>query len=314
VNVRSMRFVAEASALRGMVFLARHLPRRALLSLGSGFGALWYLLDARHRRVALGNLGTAFGPALNRNDARRIVRNCWRHYGRTLFDVLAFDRFSAASVGTLVQYEGLEHIRAAYARGKGVVLFSAHYGHWELTALMQGYLGIPLTMVTRPLDNPALEGELARLRGRSGNAILHRRNAVREMLKTLRRGGGIAILIDQDAHGGGVFVPFFGRASSTTPTLATLALRTGAAVIPTFSIPLGNGTYRVIYEREVEIRDTGDRDADVIRITAECTAIIERWVRRHPELWLWMHRRWKTPPPENGEREEHAATSHLHGS
>jgi len=312
--VKRMRYALEAKALRGMILLARLLPRRALLALGSGLGTLWYLLDARHRRVAMQNLASAFGESLDRRDARQIVRRCWRHYGRTLFDVLAFDRFSSASVGTLVHYEGLEHIRAAYARGRGVLLFSAHYGHWELTALMQGHLGMPLTMVTRPLDNPALEAELARLRSQSGNAILHRRNAVREMLKTLRRGGGVAILIDQDAHGGGVFVPFFGRASSTTPTLATLALRTGAAVIPTFSIPLADGSYRVIYGEEVEIRDTGDHDADVVRITAECTAVIERWVRQHPELWLWMHRRWKTAPPAGEEREEHAAASHLHGS
>ena len=312
--MKKLRFQLEAATLRAMVTAARVLPRRGLLSLGSGFGTLWYLLDARHRRVAMGNLVTAYGNGLDRHEARRLVHACWRHYGRTLFDTLAVDRFSAASVGTLIHYEGLERARAAYARGKGVLLFSAHYGHWELAALMHGHLGMPLTMVTRPLDNPVLEKEMARVRGRSGNAILHRRNAVREMLRTLRRGGGVAILIDQDAHRGGVFVPFFGRPSSTTPTLATLALRTGAAVVPTFSVPQPDGSYRLYYEPEVEITDTGDRDADILRITAECTSIIERWVRRHPELWLWMHRRWKTPAPPGGAGEKHGTASHLHGS
>ena len=122
------------------------------------------------------------------------------------------------------------------------------------------------------------------------------RLAARGMLKTLRGGGGVAILIDQDARDTGVFVPFFGRPASTTPALASLALKTGAAVVPVFSVPQPDGSYRVIYQAPVPIQPSGDHDADVLRITADCTTIIERWVRSHPQLWLWMHRRWKTVP------------------
>lgn len=306
--MKRLRFAMETAAARALLLVTRALPRRVLLAIGSATGTLWYLLDARHRRVAMANLRRAYGVGLPDSRARRIVRDCWRHYGRTLLDTFAFGRFSTASAHTVVRYEGLEHIRGAYARGRGVLLFSAHFGHWELVALMQGFLGMPLTMVTRPLDNPKLEGLLRDLRGGSGNAILHRRNAVKEILGALRRGGGVAILIDQDAHEGGVFVPFFGVPASTTPTLALLALRTGAAVVPVFSVPRPDGTYDVTYEPPVEIRDTGDREADVRRITECCTGIIERWVRAHPELWLWMHRRWKTPLPRSeGRGENHAA-------
>jgi KDO2-lipid IV(A) lauroyltransferase len=183
-----------------------------------------------------------------------------------------------------------------------VLLFSGHFGQWELTALMQGFVGLPLILITRPLDNPALERMLADLRSRSGNRVVHKRNAVREMVKALREGIGVAIVIDQDALKDGLFVPFFGRLASTTPTLARIALRTGAAIVPTFSIPREDGTYRVVYGPEVDVRKTGDMDADAHRITAECTATIERWVRAYPEHWLWMHRRWKTPaPPSPGE-------------
>lgn len=305
---RRLRFALETGAVRALLAVAAVLPRRGLLAIGAGAGIAWYLLDPRHRRVAMGNLRLAYGATLSEAEAARIVRSCWRHYGRTLLDTLAFGRFSAGDVGSIVRYRGLEHIRAAYERGRGVLLFSAHYGHWELVALMQGFLGMPLTMVTRPLDNPALETILGGLRGRSGNTILHRRNALREILGALRRGGGVAILIDQDAHGGGIFVPYFGVPASTTPTLALMALRTGAAVVPVFSVPQPDGSYEVTYEPAVEIRDTGERDADVRRITEGCTAIIERWVRRHPELWLWMHRRWKTPAPGAvGRGEGHAA-------
>jgi len=292
----------EAASVSAMTALAAWLPRNVLLAAGSAFGMLAYALDARHRRVTLDNLRLAYRDELPERELRRIARGCWRHFARIGIDTLNFPRFSTDSIGSVVHYEGLTHIREAYRRGKGVLLFSGHYGHWELIALMQGHLGLPLVLVTRPLDNPVLETRLERLRGVSGNVILHRRGAVREMLKALRRGLGVAIVIDQDARRRGIFVPFFGRPSSTTPTLASLALKTGAAVVPVFSVPRPDGSYRVTYEPEVAIEDTGDPEADVHRITAHCTSIIERWVRLHPEIWLWMHRRWKTVPRAAGGR------------
>jgi KDO2-lipid IV(A) lauroyltransferase len=294
--MRALRFGFEVAAFRVLLWIARLVPRRFMLGLGAFAGSIGCIVDRRHTRIALDNLALAFGSQLPRKEARRIARECWRHFGRILFDTLYFSRLGKDSVGRLVHYEGLEHIRAAYDRGKGVLLFSGHFGHWELTALMQGHLGLPLTLVTRPLDNPGLERLLAEQRGHSGNTIVHKRNAVREMLRAIRDREGVAIVIDQDARDGGVFVPFFGRMASTTPTLALLALRSDAAVIPTYSVPQADGSYRIVYEPPVVIQPTADRDEDLRRITAECTATIERWVREYPELWLWMHRRWKTVP------------------
>ena len=295
-----LRYRLEAALFAVLVQAARFLPRRLLLGLGSVTGDLGYLFDRRHRRIGLENLTQAFGDELAPAERRRVLRDCWRHFGRITLDTLNFPRFGPADVDTLIRFEGLEHVREAYAKKKGVLLFTAHFGHWELTALMQGYLGFPMALVARPLDNPYLERMLARVRGLSGNRIVHKRNAVREMLKALQAGIGVAIVIDQDARGSGVFVPFFGQPASTTPTLALLALRTDAPVVPCFCIAERDGTYRAVYGPEVKVRSTGDRDADVLRLTAECTATIERWVRQHPELWLWMHRRWKTQPPSNG--------------
>lgn len=284
----------ESWSVAAMTALSAFLPRRPMLVVGSALGRLSYALDGRHRRITLDNLRLAYRDELPERELRRIARGCWAHFARIGIDTLNFGRLSADDVGKVVHYEGLEHIRAAYDRGKGVLLFSGHYGHWELIALMQGHLGLPLVLVTRPLDNPLLEARLGKLRGASGNVIIHRRGAVREMLKALRRGLGVAIVIDQDARRRGIFVPFFGRPSSTTPTLASLALKTGAAVVPVFSVPRRDGSYVVTYEPEVVIEDTGDPEADIRRITAHCTAIIEHWVRLHPEIWLWMHRRWKS--------------------
>lgn len=293
-----LRAGVEVAAFRILLTIANALPRRTWLGLGATAGTLARLVDRRHTRIAEENLAAAYGPTLGAADRARVVRECWKHFGRITFDALAFPQLTEKAAGSLVRYEGLEHVRGAYARGKGVLLFSGHFGHWELVALMQGYLGLPLALVTRPLDNPRLEEMLSELRTRSGNVVVHKRRAVREMIKALSRGVGVAIVIDQDAREDGIFVPFFGRLASTTPTLGRVALRTGAAIVPVFSFPEPDGGWRVVYDPEVPAAATGDRDGDVARITATCTSIVERRVREHPELWLWMHRRWKTRPPD----------------
>jgi len=156
---------------------------------------------------------------------------------------------------------------------------------------------VPFAVIARPLDNPALDRRLIALRGGTGNAVIPKRRAVRETMKALARGSGVAILIDQDSREDGVFVPFFGRLASTTPTLALLALRTEAPIIPVFARVNADGTIAISIEPAVPVDAGPDRDADVARITAACTAVVERWVRKDPEQWLWMHRRWKTRPP-----------------
>jgi KDO2-lipid IV(A) lauroyltransferase len=147
------------------------------------------------------------------------------------------------------------------------------------------------------MDNRLLDRRLMELRRGAGNTVISKRRAVRESLRALARGACVAILIDQDAGADAVFVPFFGRLAATTPTLALLALRTEAPILPMFTRVEADGTISVHIGSVVPTRPTGDRDADVLRLTAECTALVERWTRRSPEQWLWMHRRWKTRPP-----------------
>jgi KDO2-lipid IV(A) lauroyltransferase len=269
-----------------------------LLALGSAAGALAYRLAHKHTRVALANLESAFGDAYTPDERQRIAKACWRHYGRITADAAAFHRLRPADLGTHVRYEGLDQLRAAHAEGKGVLLISGHFGHWELTAYMQGILGLPLLMITKPMANPRLETMLAGLRTGSGNEVIAKIDAVRASLKALARGIGVAVMIDQDARGSGIFVPFFGRPSSTIPTVGMMHLRTGAAVVATFSYPEADGGWRITYERLTFPGLTGSREQDVFRITCETTALLERRIRERPELWLWMHRRWKSPPPQ----------------
>lgn len=294
--MKRLRFAIETLLFRLLLASASVVPRRVLLAMGAGLGLIGYHLDRRHTRIAMENLRAAYGREFDPSWGRGVVRACWCHFGRVTVDSIALYRMPIERVMSLVDFEGLEHARAAYARG-GAIFFTGHFGNWELNGLLQGHLGMPLCLVARPLDNPELERMLARLRERTGNRVLHKRHALREILRAVRDGMGVAIVIDQDARDGGIFVPFFGRPASTTPVLGLVALRTGAPVVPSFSTLGADGRYRIVYEPPVEIPQTGDRDRDVAACTASCTAIVEKWVRRYPEMWLWMHRRWKTRPP-----------------
>lgn len=294
-----LRFAAETTVAAALLGAARWLPRRGLAALGSGMGALAGRLDGKHTGVALRNLEIAFGDTLTPEARRRIVRACWRHYGAITVDVAAFPRLGVAEIGTRIRYEGLDALRAAYDEGRGVLVISGHFGHWELVAYMQALVGMPMLMITRPMENPRLEAKLAALRQGSGNTVVAKVNAMRDVVKTLARGSGVAVMIDQDARGAGIFVPFFGRPSSTIPTVGMLHLRTGAGVVMVSAYPEGPTGWRIAYRRLTFPGLSGDREQDVRRITAETTALLEERIRERPELWMWMHRRWKTPPPEN---------------
>ncbi len=296
---RHLRNLIEAGLVQIIFSVVGIFPRRLRLAAGRGLGLCLYFLSPRHRRMALSNLDLAFGETRSREEKRRIARASFAHLGFLLCDSLAFSRVDPGRLDEIAVYEGLERAREVYARGRGAFLFSGHYGNWEMVALLQGYLGLPLAMVARPLDNPLLEKMLHRFRTLSGNRVVHKRGAAREVLRAIRQRWGVAIVIDQNVRGDdGVFVDFFGTPASTTPALATLALKTDAPILPVFGVPLPDGRYRIRYLPEVQFRRTGDTKRDILELTQICTRIIEEQVRREPEYWVWMHRRWRTRPPE----------------
>lgn len=310
--MKGARAWLEYLPIAAVAQLLRLAPRRMALTAGRGVGRLAWLVDTGHRRIALDNLAAAFGDTMSPGDRRRLTGRIFAHFGMVAVDCLLMRSLKPPDVDRLIEYEGVEHLRKAFLKGKGVFVFSAHLGNWEMVALMQGWLGYPMAMVTRPLDNPMLDRLLLEGRTRSGNRVIHKRSAVRGILKALRSGWCVAIVIDQDIRGTDhVFVDFFGRPAATTPTLGLLALKTGAPVVPAFGLPLADGRYRVTYLPEVPVQEiacTGSREADVAAITQACTRIIEQQVRARPECWLWMHKRWKSrprrPKPESIPRRE----------
>ena len=196
-----------------------------------------------------------------------------------------------------VEFDGEERARLAYAQGKGVLFITGHFGFWELQAMVHAVRVEPVSILARALDNPHLNRLLEEIRQVTGNTVVYRRGTIRRVLRTLQAGHGVAVLIDQHIMSrDAIYVDFFERPAATTSAVAALALRTGAPVIPVFALPLGRGRYRLIYEHQVEPPRADSPDA-VREFTQRCTDVLEMYVRRHPELWLWMHRRWRNDGP-----------------
>jgi len=267
------------------------LPMPAARAVGAGLGRLVYYVDASHRRIALENLAAAF-PGRPVAERGALARAMFAHFGSLLLELLKFGGYSPEQMLAAVDIEGEERVRLAQQQGKGILFFTGHFGYWEIQAIVHAARGYPTSVLARPLDNPYLHRWLERIRTRTGGSVIYRQGAVRRMLRELASNHGIAVLIDQHLHSDAIYVDFFQRPAATTSALAALALRTGAAVIPVFALPLPGGRYRLIYEHPVEPPPADDPDP-IRSFTQRCTDVLEMYVRRHPEQWLWMHRRWR---------------------
>jgi Kdo2-lipid IVA lauroyltransferase/acyltransferase len=290
------RYTLEYAAVAGVASVVRALPRPVSLMLGRTLGYAFYLIDRPHRRLTLENLAAAF-PTRPAHEHRAIARAVFGHFGSLLTELLRFSGLSRAQMLASVEFEGEERVQAAQALGKGIIFITGHFGYWELHALAHALKHPSIGVVARALDNPKLNRWLEDVRTATGNFVIHRKGALRHILRALADNKGVAILIDQHIQtSDAVVVDFFDRPAATTSAVAALALRTGAPVIPVFAVPTSDGRYRMIYESPVEPPPATSPDA-VREFTQRCTDVLEMYVRRHPHLWLWMHRRWRGVEP-----------------
>jgi len=287
-----MRHRLEYLIVKSVELAIRPLPLPMVRRLGEGLGLLFYLVDRVHRRIALANLQVAF-PARAAAEREQIAKSMFKHFGRLLLELLKYASLSSEDKLAVVEWEGEDRVRLAYAQGKGILFCTGHFGFWEQQALAHALKFEPMAVMARPLDNPKLHALLERIRVSDGNPVIYRHGAVRKALRLLADGRGVGMLIDQHMTSpDAIYVDFFGRPAATTSTLAALAVRTGAPVIPLFAFPLPGGRYRMIYEHPVEPPRPDSPDA-IREFTQRCTDVLEMHVRRRPELWLWMHRRWR---------------------
>jgi Kdo2-lipid IVA lauroyltransferase/acyltransferase len=288
----SLRHKLEFLAVRGVIAFVRVAPRAVIDACGSALGGTFYLLDRRHRRIALENVAAAF-PGRPTREQRAIVRGAFAHFGRLLFAVLEFAALPPEAMLARIEFEGEDRVRLAHAQNKGVLFVTGHFGFWEVQAMVHALRLPPMAVLARPLDNRRLNDLLEHIRTRTGNAVIYRQGTMRRVMRMLQAGQGVGVLIDQHILSrDAIYVDFFDRPAATTSAVAALAIRTGAPVVPLFALPLGGGRYRMIYEHPVE-PPAGEDAAAVREFTQRCTDVLEMYVRRHPTLWLWMHRRWR---------------------
>jgi KDO2-lipid IV(A) lauroyltransferase len=293
---RERRHALEAAAAGLVSAIVRRLPRRAVLAIGRGLGRIWAALDRRHLRIAAENLRRAF-PDWGEARVQAVARGVYSHFASVLLEILWMEGRPIAELLALTDIEGLDHMQAALARGRGVVSPLAHLGNWELQGVATAPLIGSSAVIARPLDNPALDARLVSFRTSTGNVVIYKQRALPQILKTLREGRLVAVMLDQNVQASdGIFVRFFGRPACTTTVAAALALKTGCPIVPAHCVRRADGRYLMAYGPVVEWPRTGRRDEDTAALTQHLTSIIEGWVRETPEQWLWLHRRWKTTP------------------
>ncbi|MCX6639352.1 MAG: lysophospholipid acyltransferase family protein [bacterium] len=285
----------ELTGLRCLAQLFRSLPRNISLSCGATLGSLVFRLGIR-RQVTLDNLSFAF-PGIAPKDQYLLAKRCYRHFGALMVEFARLSDLNSKNVQNLVEIAGLEVLDEALQKGKGGIVASGHLGNWELMGAAAAVLGYPVAYVVTHQENELVEDYMDQLRSGAGIRIIKREHALKGVLGALRDNNLIAILSDQDAHEAGAFVPFFGRLASTPRGAATFALRAGAALIFAESFRRGADRLKVIFELIPMEGLPPDPEAAIVEVTRRITTRLEEAVRRHPEQWFWMHRRWKTPPP-----------------
>jgi Kdo2-lipid IVA lauroyltransferase/acyltransferase len=291
--------------LYSLVFLLSLIPRKIGLRLGEGLGTGLFHLLKRRREIALKNLTTAFGDQWNDRERWHLVRKCFQGIGRHFFEAVYLFRYDAEKIKTYIRFSGLEHFHQAAAQGKGVAFLTGHFGCWEAMVIAFGYFFAPTHVVVKPLDFQPAERLSRKLREISGNRVVSKERSMRQMIKLLRAGKNLGILLDQNIDWkDGVFVDFFGERACTNKGLALLIRSTGAPVVPGFMIYEGKGRYRVELQPAVPWLEFDDRTKNIEENTAQYNRVIEAMVRRFPDHYFWVHQRWKTRPYQAWPREK----------
>lgn len=293
--MKKFRYFLEYIFFVGLGRILRLLSRRAVLFLGARAGDFIYYCVPIRKKLTMEQIARAF-PEKSGREVAAICRQAYRNLAMNGLEHLCLPTLSRDELLDIVTFRNEELLEKAYSRGKGVIFVGGHFGNWEYMGAAISAKGYPLTYVVADIANPFIDDMVNRHRTSAGIRILTKGMSIRAMLKTLRDNGAMAMLMDQDAGRNGTFVDFFGRKCSTPKGPALFALKTGAAVLLVSSIRQADGSLRAVFE-EVEIdHDRGVSEERLHEIMQRCTARMEEYIRKYPGQWLWMHRRWKTPP------------------
>lgn len=278
------------------------LPRRAALFAASLLTSCGYFLFSGLRRVALTNLKIAF-PEKNEAEHTELAKGSFRNLGRILGEMSQFPKATHESLNRLIEFRIDPKVYDEYLKlkslGRGVIIVSPHLGNWEVLVFGWATYDSPMSYLARPLDNPLIEKLTVSLRTKFGNRPINKTNSVMTAARVLREEGLLGILADVNAHPKeGVFVPFFGKPACTSTGPALLSIRTNSAILPMCAAWDDEaGRYIGVHGQMIYPGASGDRQSDVLETTEAFTAEVEKLIRRFPDQWLWIHKRWKTRPP-----------------
>ncbi len=300
--------------VRGAFWVAfktvRHVPWKPALAWGTAMGTFGYHVSGRFRAVADKNLKIAYGDAMTERERQALIKRVFQQFARaSLVEFLKGAHFTLEDIRHWVKVDSYAVADALLARGKGVIVVSAHFGNWEWLCKRAAMEGYSIKVVARQSEDEKFNRLTDLVRGENGYTVHPRGDSPRALLKQLRENKAIAIVPDQKSED--VFVPFFGKLAGTVAGPAVLALKTGAAILPMFCPRQPDGTYKTVFYPAIIPEPTGDTEADIKKIMTEITADIEDIVRQYPDQWLWLHDRWRVPPPPDSLPEEMAAHADL---
>jgi len=284
--------------LRGLLAFAGLLPQRVALALGGCLGVIFHAVVPKERQRTRDHLALAF-PEMSALARQDLARRVFISLGRTALEFMRMQSLSAQRIAELVESaEGREHMEAALARQRGVVCLTAHAGNWEILPICTGQQGWPAMVVAQKLYDARLDGLLNGFRERNGVKVIRRGNVTTAIIRGLHANMLLGILNDQDTDVDSRWAPFFGRPAKTPVGMLRLVRRTGSAVVPVFIARQPSGRNRIYIQPEVSLPVTADEDADLIEGARRCNQVIEHFIRRFPDQWVWFHARWKSRPPE----------------
>lgn len=269
------------------------LPVGTALAVGRFFGRLAYFINYKRAKVAYSNMRAAFCGEKDASEMHRTVKQLYRNFGEVLVEILRIPPVDKAYIEKYVKVENIERIENSLAKGHGLIFLTGHFGNWELSSITSAFTGYPLLVLVREQKMKRLNEGLNSLRESKGCKVVKKGMATREIYEHLGKNGIVGILSDQDAGKKGAFVNFFGRPTSTHRGAFTLARKTGAIIIPTFMTRVKGAYHRLVLEPPIEVPADESNELEAMQKFA---SVMEKNIRRYPEQWLWLHKRWKSTP------------------
>jgi len=300
---KNLKYSLLVAGIKVLLVLIRVLPRKAAMKVGAGLGALAFKLLKGERTKTINNLTIAYGGEKSDMEIRSMAREVWGNLGKSGVEfAIKMGQEDPEKFFRDLEVSGNEYLQEAYRKGRGILGLISHMGCWEGTAMGLPMLGIPAYAIGKKMGNEKLNDLLFESRGKKGVSTLARGSSYKTILRVLSENNLIGILIDQDTDVRGVFVDFYGKPAHTPIGAAMLAMDSGAPVLPMFYLKKPDDTYEFIIEPEIPLVVTGNRRHDMEENTRRFHEVIEKYIKKYPTQWVWMHNRWKTTPEMVEER------------